>query len=237
MSNILRHIPDELYTDFFFDDSAPYSLNWTNDFIQSFIDTLTPINIINNNTKGMENYTNGALFNLIGIMKYKSYIENKNIAVIGSYTPWLEATILNMNAKSVTTVEYKKPQNNDLIKTITYEDFCNSDEKYDAIFSYSSIEHSGLGRYGDKLNPNGDIETMLHIHKHLSDDGLAFIGIPIGKDLLCWNAHRIYGNIRLPLLLNNFIELEWVGAPKSYLDFDYNNIHANNQPVIILKKA
>ena len=28
--------------------------------------------------------------------------------------------------------------------------------KFDAISSYSSIEHDGLGRYGDPINPNGD---------------------------------------------------------------------------------
>jgi len=27
---------------------------------------------------------------------------------------------------------------------------------FDMVFSFSSIEHDGLGRYGDPLNPNGD---------------------------------------------------------------------------------
>ena len=39
---------------------------------------------------------------------------------------------------------------------------------YDVIISYSSLEHSGLGRYGDYLNPNGDLETMDEIYNHLT---------------------------------------------------------------------
>jgi hypothetical protein len=168
-------------------------------------------------------------------LNYLSHIENKKVAVIGSLEPWLEAIILNFKPSSVTTIEYNKPQQTDLIITTTYDDFIKSDEKYDAIFSYSSIEHSGLGRYGDPLNPNGDIETMEEIHKHLKDYGLAFIGIPIGKDTLCWNGHRIYGNLRLPLLFKGFKELEWIGSPKSYIDYP-THYGGGTQPVIVLEK-
>ena len=30
----------------------------------------------------------------------------------------------------------------------------------DFAFSFSSIEHNGLGRYGDALDPNGDLRDM-----------------------------------------------------------------------------
>ena len=32
--------------------------------------------------------------------------------------------------------------------------------QFDAMVTFSSIEHSGLGRYGDSLNPWGDLITM-----------------------------------------------------------------------------
>ena len=32
--------------------------------------------------------------------------------------------------------------------------------KYDAMVTFSSLEHSGLGRYGDGLNPWGDLIAM-----------------------------------------------------------------------------
>ena len=166
---------------------------------------------------------------------YKSHIINKDVAVIGSLLPWLEAIIINMGAKSVTTIEYNKPTSTDLIKTVTYDEFTKSNDKYDSIFSYSSIEHSGLGRYGDPLNPNGDIETMSFIHSHLNDNGLAFIGVPVGKDAIVWNAHRVYGHIRLSLLFKGFKELQWFGDSKTYLD--QCSLQNNGpQPVIVIQK-
>jgi hypothetical protein len=41
-------------------------------------------------------------------------------------------------------------------------------------------------------------------HETLKDDGILLLGVPLGKDALCWNAHRIYGKIRLPLLLKGW---------------------------------
>ena len=41
-------------------------------------------------------------------------------------------------------------------------------------------------------------------HDHLSDGGMLLLGVPLGMDYLVWNAHRIYGKLHLPLLLQNF---------------------------------
>jgi hypothetical protein len=247
-----RYIPGELHSeytmnnsihvfDWYCDNRFSETLNWTPEFINRYIQRFTPHNIVHNFEINMpypegEPYINGSLFNLNAIIKYRAHIQNKDVAVIGSLTPWLEAIIINMGAKSVTTVEYNKPKSTDIIKTVTYDDFVISNEKYDAIFSYSSIEHAGLGRYGDPLKPNGDIETMQHIHNKLNFNGLALIGIPIGKDSIVWNAHRIYGPIRLTKLFSNFKELDWVGYDKSYLDIcPLENI--GPQPVIVLQKV
>ena len=71
----------------------------------------------------------------------------------------------------------------------------------DVIITFSSVEHSGLGRYGDPLNPDGDIETMNSIYNNLKKDGLLIWGAPVcEKDGLVWNKHRIYGPKRLLLL-------------------------------------
>ncbi len=66
---------------------------------------------------------------------------------------------------------------------------------YDAVVSFSSIEHSGLGRYGDGLNPWGDLLTMAKIWCILKDEGKALVGFPIAsRDQLVFNAHRYYLN-------------------------------------------
>ena len=117
-----------------------------------------------------------------------------------------------------TLVEYNLPileKNPPIpIETILYSDFEKSNTKYDIIFQYSSIEHSGLGRYGDNIDPDGDIKTMDQIKKHLIDNGYLFWASPVnGIDYLGWNVHRVYGPIRLPILFNGFKEILW--TPKS----------------------
>lgn len=72
------------------------------------------------------------------------------------------------------------------------------------------------------------------LYEHLMIDGLLFFGAPIGKDALVWNAHRVYGKIRLPLLFNNFKELEWVGYNENILNSPLSN--NGKQPIIVLKK-
>ena len=134
--------------------------------------------------------------------------------------------------------------NHPKLKAISYYDHfkggksSDSFKKYDAICSFSSIEHSGLGRYGDLLDPDGDLKTMDDIYNNLVDDGLLYLGVPVGPDALVWNAHRIYGSIRLPLLCKKFKVVEWFGCtfedclklPKG------KDWKSNYQPVIVLKK-
>ena len=62
---------------------------------------------------------------------------------------------------------------------------------FDVIISYSSIEHSGLTRYGDAPHPWGDLITMAKNWCYLHDNGMAFIGIPTNRhDKIHFNAHR-----------------------------------------------
>ena len=59
------------------------------------------------------------------------------------------------------------------------------------IVSFSSIEHSGLTRYGDAPHPWGDLVTMAKNWCFLADDGINFIGVPTALvDTIHFNAHR-----------------------------------------------
>lgn len=170
----------------------------------------------------------------------KYSINNKSIGIIGSTKPWIECICLNNNARKITTVEYNIPkcENKKFNFMSYYEDFKKNKETFDIIISYSSIEHSGLGRYGDNLDPDGDKKTINDIYNNLDDQGYLFLGIPIGNDALVWNANRIYGNIRLPYILEKFEIIEWIGCnledglklPKGS---DWKSCY---QPVIILRK-
>lgn len=131
-------------------------------------------------------------------------IRNKDVVVIGSETPIYESMAIYYGARP-TTVEYNRIISNDArLKTMLVEEFKNHPQQYDAAFSISSLEHDGLGRYGDPLKPNGDLETMRDMQSIIKADGLFFLSVPVGPDTLVWNAHRIYGPLRLPKLLSGW---------------------------------
>ena len=72
----------------------------------------------------------------------------------------------NLGVDKITTLEYAS-QNNEhpKINLVTPEELRKSILKgdvpqFDGMVTFSSLEHSGLGRYGDPLNPWGDLITM-----------------------------------------------------------------------------
>eukprot|EP01125_Pyxidicula_operculata_P013864 TRINITY_DN4597_c0_g1_i2.p2 TRINITY_DN4597_c0_g1~~TRINITY_DN4597_c0_g1_i2.p2 ORF type:complete len:128 (+),score=14.58 TRINITY_DN4597_c0_g1_i2:598-981(+) len=84
--------------------------------------------------------------------------------------------------------------------------FDNVTEQYDIILKiddgFNAFSHRGLGRYGDSINPDADIQEMKLLKRYLNSDGVVVFTIPIGPDTLEFNAHRIYGPVRLEMLLS-----------------------------------
>ncbi len=54
------------------------------------------------------------------------------------------------------------------------------------------VEHIGLGRYGDPLNPHGTYIATQELARVLAPGGNLFLATPIGRPRLCFNAHRIH---------------------------------------------
>ena len=100
---------------------------------------------------------------------------------------------------------------------------------FDSVFSFSSLEHAGLGRYGDPLNPHGDVEAVAQVACLLKPGGIFFLGFGIGKDKIEWNAHRIYGKMRLPIVTANYRLLEIIG------DYDWGVSDFRKQPIMVLQ--
>jgi len=55
-----------------------------------------------------------------------------------------------------------------------------------------TLEHIGLGRYGDPLNTNGDLKAMEELQRVVAKKGKLLIVVPVGKPKIMFNAHRIY---------------------------------------------
>ncbi|VDI41410.1 Hypothetical predicted protein [Mytilus galloprovincialis] len=148
-------------------------------------------------------------------LKHAPHIKNGRVMVIGSEIPWVEACVLEAGAREVVTLEYGSIiSQHPKVKTIVPFDFRmrylnNTMGTFDAIVTYSSIEHSGLGRYGDALNPWGDIIAIARAWCVTKIGGSLTIGIPYNHDHeeLVFNAHRVYGKIRYPYLTTNWKQL------------------------------
>ncbi len=74
-------------------------------------------------------------------------------------------------------------------------DLVNLPFKTDSIQSLSCmhvIEHIGLGRYGDALNPTGDKKAMQELARVLAPQGDLLFVTPVGQARVMFNAHRVY---------------------------------------------
>lgn len=55
-----------------------------------------------------------------------------------------------------------------------------------------TVEHIGLGRYGDPLDPDGDLKAMAELRRVLAPGGSLLFVVPVGAARIHFNAHRIY---------------------------------------------
>mmetsp|Transcript_30448 Transcript_30448/g.30958 ORF Transcript_30448/g.30958 Transcript_30448/m.30958 type:complete len:349 (-) Transcript_30448:326-1372(-) len=172
------------------------------------------------------------------ISKHYQYIKDKCGAVIGSQTPWAEAALLAAGASHILTIEYSEIiSEHQSLSAKTPQNYSESyllgmAPKVDFVWVYSSIEHDGLGRYGDPLNPFGDMEAIGKIHCMLNLGGILFLAVPVGLDYVSWNVHRIYGRIRLSMLLHYWDIVDIEGPFLEIIDKN----QFTEQPIFVLRK-
>ena len=55
-----------------------------------------------------------------------------------------------------------------------------------------TLEHIGLGRYGDAIDPDGDLKAINELKRVCAKNGTLLIVVPVGIKKIMFNAHRIY---------------------------------------------
>lgn len=68
-----------------------------------------------------------------------------------------------------------------------------------------TVEHVGLGRYGDPLDYDGDLKAMAELQRVVAAGGSLLFVVPVGKPRIAFNAHRIYSYAQV---VESFPELE-----------------------------
>ncbi|MGD9638883.1 MAG: DUF268 domain-containing protein [Alphaproteobacteria bacterium] len=115
---------------------------------------------------------------------------------IGSRIDGFVAHVASFREIEVMDIRELNPLKHKNIKFIQ-SDLMQYDDKYndatDSISCLHAIEHFGLGRYGDPINPNGHIAGFKNILKMLKKNGMLYISFPIGKEnQVLFNIHRIF---------------------------------------------
>lgn len=123
-------------------------------------------------------------------------LKDASVVVVGSENPWVEACVLSLGAAKIITIEYgainsTHPQ----VQALTPSQVRSNPELYmdsfDAVVTFSSVEHSGLGRYGDAFNPWGDRQAVARAWCMTKRDGRLALGVMYDdNDNIEYNAHR-----------------------------------------------
>jgi hypothetical protein len=84
-----------------------------------------------------------------------------------------------------------------------------------------TIEHIGLGRYGDPIDPEGDLKAIAELKRVLSVGGSLLFVTPVGKPKIAFNAHRIYSYDQIISYFNGFKLMEFSLVPDNCLEMGF----------------
>jgi len=62
----------------------------------------------------------------------------------------------------------------------------------DSLSCLHSIEHFGLGRYGDDIDPEGHLKGLRQLMGMVEPGGILYLSTPIGPQRVEFNAHRVF---------------------------------------------
>jgi len=66
------------------------------------------------------------------------------------------------------------------------------DDSIDSLSSLHAVEHFGLGRYGDPVDPGASLKIVSALARVLKPGGRLYFSVPVGRERLEFNAHRVF---------------------------------------------
>lgn len=81
------------------------------------------------------------------------------------------------------------------------------DESIESLSALCSIEHFGLGRYGDPIDPDACFKAFTAVQRVMKPGADLYISLPVDSDYLAFNGHRCFA----PLTVKNiFSQMELI---------------------------
>lgn len=68
---------------------------------------------------------------------------------------------------------------------------------FDFVYCISTLEHIGLGAYGEEIVPGGDAMAVSKMHSLLRPNGRAYITIPVGRNEVDLRGWRVYDELAI----------------------------------------
>jgi SAM-dependent methyltransferase len=98
----------------------------------------------------------------------------------------------------------------------------DSVEEYcDSLSCLHALEHFGLGRYGDPIDPSGFKIGLKNMAMLLKPGGSFYLSVPIGDERVEFNAHRVFNPSTLVQLAATYeLQLEeflWIEDGKNFM--------------------
>jgi hypothetical protein len=95
----------------------------------------------------------------------------------------------------------------------------------DSLSCLHALEHFGLGRYGDPIDPLGWRSGLSSLSRLLTRGGRLYLSMPVGKEKVVFNAHRV---LAPSLLINGAREfglrldrLSWISGGELHVSDDF----------------
>lgn len=98
-------------------------------------------------------------------------------------------------------------------------------ESTDSLSCLHTIEHFGLGRYGDPLDPEGHLKGIAQLKQMVARDGILYLSTPVGEERVEFNAHRVFA----PDTMLDWFADAWSIEHTAVID-DQCNTHSGSGP-------
>lgn len=99
------------------------------------------------------------------------------------------------------------------------------DKSIESLSSICVIEHIGLGRYGDALDPFGSEKAIKELKRVLSHNGSLYVSVPVNNEnRIYFNAHRAFTRNSILELFKplKLIEEKYIYGRQMYDNYDAN---------------
>ncbi len=108
-----------------------------------------------------------------------------------------------------------------------------TDNSVESLSCMHTIEHVGLGRYGDPVDYDGDIKATKELARVLAPRGTLIFVTPVGEPRIEFNAHRIYSYEQALALFPELTCTEFSLVPDAYQD---TGIIEHADPALVAKQ-